>query len=65
MARIILLNGPPVNTIYKKNLHAFKNLAIDRVMRSVIHPLKSPNRRGDQLQLRPLPLRTAHPLDPI
>jgi hypothetical protein len=27
MARIILLNGPPVNTHFKKNLHAFKNLA--------------------------------------
>lgn len=65
MARIILLNGPPVNTIYKKNLHAFKNLASDRMMRGVIHPLKSPDRRGDQLQLGPLPLRTAHPLAPV
>lgn len=27
MARIILLNGPSVNTHFKKNLHAFKNLA--------------------------------------
>ncbi len=40
MARIILLNGPPVNTLYKKNLHAFKNLASDRGARSVIDPLK-------------------------
>lgn len=28
MARIIPLSGPPVNTHFKKNLHAFKNLAV-------------------------------------
>ena len=65
MARIILLNGPPVNTLYKKNLHAFKNLASDRGTRSVIHPLKTPNRMVDRLQFRHLPVRAPDALGPI